>query len=118
MKLAIVGSRHYHDYEAFEAAVNAYRLLHFPVDELVSGGAEGADTLAERYAREHGLPITVFLPDWEQFGRGAGPRRNKQIVSLADAMVAFLAPNSRGTRNSIFLARKKGIPVSVVEVGE
>jgi hypothetical protein len=43
------------------------------VTELVSGGAPGVDTDAERWADQHEIPIKKFKPDWKQYGRGAGP---------------------------------------------
>ena len=55
MKVAIIGSRDIPDPEA------VYKLIcdKVPINctEIVSGGAEGVDKLAERYADEHGIPI-------------------------------------------------------------
>jgi hypothetical protein len=53
---------------------------------------------------------------WDKYGKRAGYLRNQDIVDDADAMVAFLAPHSRGTKNSVGLANKKGIPVHIVHV--
>ncbi|MBR2460768.1 MAG: DUF2493 domain-containing protein [Clostridia bacterium] len=59
------------------------------VEEIVSGGAEGVDSYAAEYAREHGIKLTVFLPEYQRYGRAAPIVRNKQIVDYADKIVAF-----------------------------
>ena len=44
--------------------------------------------------------------DWERYGRGAGMIRNKQIIADADVVIAFWDGASKGTKNSVELARK------------
>lgn len=55
MKLAIVGGRDYDDYERLEIWADELKPT-----EIVSGGAKGADALAEEYAKRKGIPITVI----------------------------------------------------------
>ncbi|MCP2040488.1 hypothetical protein L1281_001071 [Neisseria sp. HSC-16F19] len=112
MKLAIVGGRDFDDYALL------YRHLAdiAGVTEIVSGGAVGADALAERYAAERGLPLTVFKPDWSQ-GRRAGPLRNSQIVDYCDALLACWDGKSKGTRDSIRKAEAQGKLLAVVAYG-
>ncbi len=50
---------------------------------LFHGGCRGCDSLAGRWAAGVGLPVRVFVPDWDRFGRAAGPVRNKKMVSVA-----------------------------------
>ena len=109
MKLAVVGSRTFDDYRLLKSVVSRFKPA-----IIISGGAKGADQLAERFARESGLPLMVFKPEWKRFGRAAGPARNKQIVAEAHGVVAFWDGRSRGTRSTINLARKMGKPVYVV----
>jgi len=111
MRLAIVGCRNFADYDVFVAEVNAYDF-----SEIVSGGCHGTDKLAERYAREEGIPIAIFYPDWDRYGLAAGPIRNRQIVEYADAVLAFWDGRSRGTKSSIELARKTGVPVEIIDI--
>jgi len=100
MKIAIVGSRDFNDYSQLHYWMDRIRTL-FPVDGFVSGGAKGADSLAENYARGCKIPIEVIKPDWEKFGKAAGMIRNGEIVKAADIIVAFWDGRSRGTKNSI-----------------
>lgn len=81
---------------------------------IVSGTARGADSLGEQYAREHGYTIEQYPADWKTNGRAAGIIRNGQMANSADALIAFWDGESRGTKNMIDLARKKGLLVRVV----
>lgn len=105
MKLAIVGSREFTDYDKMCKFI-ASRFDIDTIDCIVSGGAKGADSLAERFASEHNISTKIFKPDWKRYGRAAGPIRNRSIVEYADAVVAFPTSSSKGTVNSMKLARE------------
>lgn len=109
MKIAVVGSRSFNDYGFLTEILSE----HGPKTAIISGGARGADSLARRYAEEHNIPFQEFLPDWDQFGKSAGPRRNQQIVDAADIVIAFWDGRSRGTGNTLDLAAKSGKQVHV-----
>ncbi len=102
MKLAVVGSRDFSDLSMVEKVltVDVNRIT-----EIVSGGARGVDTAAAAFAEKQGIKIKVFLPDWDKFGRAAGPIRNKQIVEYCDEIIAFWDGKSPGTKSSLMLAR-------------
>ncbi|MGK6352242.1 DUF2493 domain-containing protein [Parapedobacter sp. DT-150] len=72
MKTAIIGSRTFTDYEFLKE-----KLQHIEgITQIISGGAMGADRLAERYAAEYGIDIVLIKPDWKTYGKAAGLRRN------------------------------------------
>ena len=96
MKIAIVGSRSFQDYGLLLETMARHK-----PSAIVSGGAKGADTLAERYAREIDVDCIVFKPDWKRYGRAAGPKRNKQLVEASDLIIAFWDGKSRGTKHMI-----------------
>jgi len=106
MNVAIVGSREFDNYDSLREVM--YTLYPSPdmITSIVSGGARGADTLAERFATEHDLPMRVFKADWETWGVRAGYMRNKLIVDSATEVVAFWNGKSNGTRHTIELAEK------------
>jgi predicted Rossmann fold nucleotide-binding protein DprA/Smf involved in DNA uptake len=108
MKLAIVGSRSFSDYEFLKKMIDYH-----PCTCIISGGAKGADTLAKRYAVEHGILIQEFLPNWDLHGKSAGFIRNKQIVEASEELVAFWDKKSPGTKHSIDLAEQAGKPVYI-----
>jgi len=85
---------------------------------VVSGTAKGADRLGERFARERGYRIERFPADWNRDGYAAGPVRNAQMAENADALIAFWDGQSRGTKNMIENARRKGLGVRVIKYNE
>ena len=115
--LAIVGYRHFNDYALLCREIDAWRSAQpGVVVEIISGGATGADRLAERYAKDNRLALCIYPADWKQYGKSAGPRRNAQIVQRSTHIIAFLHTDSIGTRNTIELAFKAKKPVKVVEI--
>lgn len=103
MIIALIGSRTFNDYAYLKEKMKL-----FPeITKIISGGAKGADQLAERYAKEFNLPIEIVLPDWKKYGKSAGIFRNRLIVDKADLIVAFWNGKSAGTQSSIEYARKK-----------
>ena len=110
MKVAIVGSR--------DATASAARLIlkYLPADttEIVSGGARGIDALAEEVAQSLSLPVKVFLPDYETYGRQAPLFRNRQIIDYADQVLAFWDGASPGTKSVIGACLDVGKPIRVI----
>lgn len=110
MKLAVIGSRSFTDYDQLKTLLKDHGIT-----EIISGGASGADFLAERFAREHHLKLTVFRPDWDTHGRAAGIIRNRTIVDVADAVVAFWDGASRGTAFTIKYAQAQNKPIEIIQ---
>lgn len=106
MKLAIIGSRGLW-------VENLGNYLPSGVTEIVSGGAKGIDSCAGEYAREHGLKLTEFLPDYRRYGRGAPLKRNLEIIAYADQVLAFWDGNSPGTKHVINECTKQKKKVTV-----
>ncbi|MBR4032992.1 MAG: hypothetical protein IKJ07_09720 [Clostridia bacterium] len=106
MKIAIVGSRSVR-IEDFGAYISEN-------DEIVSGGAMGIDSCAAEYAKRNGLGLTVFLPEYDRYGKAAPIVRNKEIVDYADKVVAFWDGRSRGTLSVIRYAEKIGKPCDII----
>ena len=106
MKALICGGRDYRD-----AAHMLSVLRQFPITEIIHGGARGADTLADVYAREAGIPVTVFPADWKGDGAAAGFIRNGRMLAEGkpDIMIAF--PGGGGTADMVKRAWKAGVRV-------
>ena len=65
------------------------------------GGAKGVDAMGEQWARENKIPIKRFDPDWDKYGAGAGPERNRLMAEYAEALIVLWDGRSRGTANMI-----------------
>ncbi|MGN0877997.1 MAG: DUF2493 domain-containing protein [Oligosphaeraceae bacterium] len=113
MRVIIAGARCCHHYHAVCQAV---RDSGFDITTVISGGADGVDTLGERYAAEHDIPCERHPADWKKYGTAAGPLRNHEMALCADALIAVIMGTSKGTRNMIRQAREAGLPVYVTEV--
>lgn len=110
MKVAVIGSRNIRE-------LDLERYIPADTCEIVSGGAVGVDKLAEEYAKAHGIPVTVFLPEYKRFGRAAPLKRNEQIVDYADLVIAFWNGRSRGTKYTIEYCRRARKSVTVHMIG-
>lgn len=104
MNLAIIGSRTFNDYELLKNEVDKYLE---DITCIISGGARGADSLGERYAKEHNIPIKIFYANWNLHGNKAGYLRNIDIIENAHIVIAFWDGTSKGTKHSIDLATSK-----------
>ena len=94
MKVIIAGSRNFNNYEFLKEKIEN---LNIQIDEVICGGARGADTLGKRYAIEHDIPVKEFPAKWDKFGKSAGFIRNKQMGDYADYLIAFWDGRSHGT---------------------
>lgn len=105
MKIAVVGSR--------TINVNIADYIPDYATSIISGGAKGIDSLAERYADIKGIDKIIFKPEYNRYGKGAPIIRNKKIVEEADEVIAIWNGSSRGTKFTIEYAKKIGVPVKV-----
>lgn len=103
MKIAVVGSRSI-------TSVPLERVIPPQCTEIVSGGARGVDTCARIFAKEHGLQLTEFYPDYDRYGHTAPLKRNDLIVAHADMVVAFWDGESRGTLYTLRQCKQQGKP--------
>lgn len=114
MKVAVIGSRNIKDFDA------AYKLMceKLPKNcsEIVSGGALGADTLAEKYAKENDIHLTVFLPEFEKYGKAAPLIRNTKIIEYADIVYAFWDMKSPGTAKALDKCIKTDKPFKIIKI--
>lgn len=107
-RLAVVGSRTFAN-----KSLLADVLAEMAPTTVISGGAKGADSLAEAWARKNGVETLIFLPDHKQY-RHAFHHRNRLIAEACDGLVAFWDGHSTGTKYTINYARRLGKSVKVV----
>lgn len=115
VRTIIAGSRHLTDPELVERAVIASG---FKISVVLSGRARGIDQLGEGWAKKNGTPVELYPANWNEHGRAAGPLRNREMVSKAEALIAVWDGVSRGTEDCIAEARRRGLKVFVFRVSD
>jgi predicted Rossmann fold nucleotide-binding protein DprA/Smf involved in DNA uptake len=108
-RIGVVGSRAFKNYAQLKRVVTGYIIS--DDDEIVSGGAIGADSMAQRFAKEEQYNMVIKYPQYRVYGSPATFVRNKLIVENSDVVLAFYAKGSfqqGGTANSAEWARKLG----------
>ena len=121
MKVIIAGSRKFNDYDKLKKFCEKVLANQNDI-EIISGKADGADKLGERYAKEKGYILTEFPAKWkdldakpcfvrydknkEPYNVLAGLNRNEEMAKYADALIVFWDGKSTGSKNMIESAMK------------
>lgn len=108
MKTAVIGSRTFNNQKKLFEVLSKHN-----ISLVISGGAKGADKLAESYADVSNIEKLIFLPDWGKHRKAAGFIRNKDIIENAELVIAFWDGVSKGTKHSIDLAVSLGKKVII-----
>ena len=108
MKLLIVGSRSITDFD-----LSSYIAAN--VDTVISGGADGIDSLAEQYADLRRISKIIVRPRYDLYGRAAPIKRNEQMVDMADAVLVIWDGHSKGTQYTLKYAEKMNKPITLVK---
>lgn len=121
MRIIVAGGRTFNDYPLLKKTLDEYIFggndpddLVFDLVEIVSGTANGADKLGEKYAIENIFNIKRFPADWDKYQKRAGYIRNEEMAKYANACVCFWDGESKGTKHMIDLAKNYGLDLKVV----
>lgn len=112
MRIIVAGSRNITNYSTVVQAIQESGWLSKRT-EIVSGMAQGVESLAARFALKNGYALYQFPADWNKYGKSAGMIRNQEMAEFADALIAIWDGRSRGTKGMIEIARKRGLKVFV-----
>lgn len=116
MKILICGSRTAVKYKELKELVQSFIVLDGEEVTLISGGAKGADAMAEKVAEELGLKIRVVKAEWDRYGKSAGIVRNLEMIRMApDLVIACWDGQSKGTKHTVKTAKQKGISVKIIQ---
>ena len=115
-KVIVAGSRHFSDFELLVKKCDTLLRNKMSTHDviIVSGTANGADRLGEKYAELRKLTIRRFRPDWDKLGNMAGIVRNAQMLENADSAIVFWDGQSRGSQHMISITQRSGKPLRVV----
>ena len=109
MKLLIVGSRSIKNFDLSDYVTSE-------VDMIISGGANGVDSLAEEYADKKKLSKIIIRPRYDLYGRAAPTKRNEIMVDMSDEVLVIWDGVSKGTKYTVDYAKKKNKKVQMVMV--
>lgn len=113
-RVAVVGSRDFKHYGLLCYYLDNFFFRSDSPIKIISGGAKGADSLAEKFAEARNIKTKVYKANWEKYGKKAGFLRNKKIIKNCDVVVAFWDGESKGTKITIDLAKEAGKKVYIV----
>lgn len=117
--LLVTGARDWSDARLVEETLRPYSGRDIV---LIHGDCVGLDRIAANSGEKLGFRIEPHPADWRQYGRGAGPVRNKAMV---DRLLKFKVRHmfafhdnielSKGTKNCVQQARKAGVCPVIVQ---
>lgn len=114
MKILVCGGRDYNDFarfwEVMDRLARKYGFVH-----IISGGAKGADRMAEAWARDRAAMLSIYRADWSKLGRAAGPIRNQKMIDEGKPSLVVAFPGGAGTADMVSRAEKAGIEVLRVD---
>lgn len=109
MKLLVVGSRSVKNFDLSPYISNN-------VEVIISGGANGVDFLAEKYADIHRISKYIIRPRYDIYGRGAPIKRNEEMVDISDAVLVIWDGQSKGTQHTIEYSKKTKKPITIIQI--
>jgi len=113
IRVLVTGGRNFNDKNMVFEALDYFHET-YGVSELVHGGANGADSIAGLWAESKNIPVQVFFPEWDRYGKRAGPLRNLiMLKTQPNILIAF--PGGKGTSHMVRNARSQGVKVMKIE---
>lgn len=110
MNVIVAGSRTITDRIFIEDNLNALS-CEFEFTKVITGGCKGVDTLAHEWAKRREIKTEIYWPEWDKYGKAAGPMRNRIMALQGDILIAFWDNYSRGTKNMMDQAGYLGLLV-------
>lgn len=115
MRVIVAGGRNITDYQLVKTKLDW--LFRGRTDiTIVSGGAKGADSLGERYAKENQLSLIICNANWDRYGKSAGFIRNKEMAEISDGLILIWDGLSKGSKHMKDLAEKQGLKIREIIV--
>lgn len=128
--LCIAGSRDIYDYSLIDKAMQMHNIKLEDIKEIISGGAKGVDTNAQKFAEFHKIKFKEYPAKWDdlkvkdalvrqgKFGKynaRAGFLRNSLMAEKADKLLA-ITNGSKGTEHMIKCMKKLNKEIFVYEI--
>lgn len=113
-RVLVCGGRDYQDRRRLHRVLDA-AIGRLGLTMVISGGAMGADHLAQEWAERLGIPTEIYKAHWGKDGPGAGPIRNSRMLAEGkpDLVIAF--PGGNGTADMVAKAERAGVRVIKID---
>ena len=133
MNIIIAGGRDFDNYELLnqKCSIVINSLIFKDNINIVSGKADGTDSLGERFAKENGYNVLEFPAEWDnlnavpciikvkkdgkEYNSLAGTNRNEKMAKIGNILIAFWDGKSKGTKNMIRLAKKYNLETYIIK---
>lgn len=117
-RVIVTGSRHWRCDEIASLVITRL-LARFGVNlVVVHGAAPGVDSAFAEACNDSGVDHEPHPADWAKHGRGAGPKRNAEMVAAGAALCVAVHRDidaSRGTKDCAKRCVAAGIPVWLID---
>ena len=117
-RIIIAGSRDFNNYDIVKRILKKYikvNKIELSNIIIVSGCANGADKLGERFAIEYKIKLKKFPANWNEYGKSAGYIRNSEMAKYGNKLFAFWDGKSKGTKHMINLMKKEKKKVFIIK---
>nr|QBK84878.1 MAG: DNA recombination-mediator protein A [Pithovirus LCDPAC02] len=121
MSVTISGSRYIKDNEDNYKIVSDYLKQFKNKIEFVNvGDCRGLDQIVINWCSENNIEYKVYKANWNIYGKGAGPIRNKIMIDNSNFFVGFPVVNSgklnsKGTIQALNYAKDKDLECFIYE---
>ena len=115
LRVLVCGGRQFTDHELLNWHLDWLWNVSRGIDTIIQGGCGGADALARVYAKARSIRLETYYPDWDRFGKSAGPIRNQRMIDQGKPDIVVAMPGGRGTKDMVLRAKKAGIGVIEAE---
>jgi hypothetical protein len=114
LNLGIVGSRTFSDKDLIFAWLDRINKDLGPFDKVLTGDSQGADLIAESWAKKREIDVKICYADWTNLGDKASFLRNISVIDGSDFVIAFWDGDSNGTAHAIRITRMANKPLLVI----
>lgn len=113
MRVLICGGRDYKNQIEFDTVMAS---LHdrLKITCVISGGARGADAMAEKWADENKIPKEIYQARWDVYGKAAGHWRNARMLGEGRPQLCIAFPGGRGTADMVHKCETAGVTVQKI----
>lgn len=112
VRVLVCGGRNFTDRRYLYRILDMFHQYEGPITRIIDGGAGGADTFAEDWAKTcHSIPTKTHPAEWGKYRRVAGPIRNREMLreDKPDIVLAFAGDD--GTDDMCRQATGAGVEV-------